>query len=91
MAKGICPVKPEYLRKIQERKLQEVVTGAGSGVDVTEAQPKSKSKHRQVRWVHGCASCLCQGPWASRRCNKGSTLVSSGVLDHSCSLTAASS
>jgi|LauGreSuBDMM15SN_2_FD.fasta_scaffold473121_2 hypothetical protein len=43
IAKGICPVKPEFIRTIVKKAVQDAVTGSGMG-----AETKSKSKQKKV-------------------------------------------
>ncbi|GAX79261.1 hypothetical protein CEUSTIGMA_g6701.t1 [Chlamydomonas eustigma] len=53
IAKGICPVKPEYIRQIS-KVVQDAVTGAGQGTN-----GKSKSKIKKERKQHKKLE-LCQ-------------------------------
>ena len=42
VAKGICPVKPEYIRNVV-KTVQDALTGAGKGAEI-----KSKNKQKKV-------------------------------------------
>ena len=45
IAKGICPVKSEFVRNVV-KTVQDAVTGAGKGAEI-----KSKNKQKKVGWA----------------------------------------
>lgn len=48
IARGIAPVKPEFLRAVQERTQVDVVTGSNAAAEPSEP-PLKKSKNQQKR------------------------------------------